>query len=363
MKKQRDRLRRMAAVALGWAGATVFFSAMVAVSELGNHKPLDFVLYLNAVICGLWTLSLPLLSRCAQRFPFSHKNRFRHGAVLLLIVIGVATLFWFLLLAIIYLTWFPYRASNPTLNSVLSSKFGSDFFRVNVLICLGLVMALQYRHTRRDFQAERMRAAELERQLAESRLAALRMQLHPHFLFNTLHTIAGLIGDQPATARRMVVALGDFLRLTLKGGTGSVRSLAEELEFVDLYMSIEKFRLGDRLLLDYEIEPMAATAEVPHLLLQPLFENAVRHGAARLTGDCGIAFQAHRENGRLNLCLENDGLISAPSPEAVNHGLGLTNTLARLHLHYGADFTFEYKDRPQGGVRIELSLPWRKSER
>jgi two-component system, LytTR family, sensor kinase len=156
---------------------------------------------------------------------------------------------------------------------------------------------------------------------------------------------------------------------------------------VDLYMGIEKLRLGDRLILDYEIEPAAVTAEVPHLLLQPLFENAVKHGAARLTGACRIAFRAHRENGRLNLCLENDGLVCQPapntlrnvrrltptgrnltlvsphSPDTPRHGVGLTNTVARLSLHYGENFSFQYTDRPQGGVRIDLSFPWRKAER
>jgi two-component system LytT family sensor kinase len=363
MKKYADWRKRIAVVAFGWAGATIFFSALLAVSEPGSHKPLDFVLYVNAVHYAIWALSLPLLAECVQRLPFSQGDRLRHGTALLLAGAGLTTLVWFMWQMIVFSTWFPYRASFPTLTSVLTSEFGGSSFRADIFICLGLVMVLKFRRIRQEFLAERMRAAELERQLAESQLAALRMQLHPHFLFNTLHTIAGLIGDQPATARRMVVALGDFLRLTLNDGRASVRSLAEELEFVDLYMGIEKLRLGDRLILDYEIEPAAAMAEVPRLLLQPLFENAVRHGAARLTGNCGIAFRAQRENGRLNIRLENDGLACLASSDAPKRGVGLTNTMARLRLHYGDDFTFEYTDRSQGGVRIELSLPWRKAER
>src|SRR5262249_20592891 len=166
-----------------------------------------------------------------------------------------------------------------------------------------------------------------------------------------------------ATARGMVVALGDFLRLTLKDGRTSMRSLAQELEFADLYMGIEKLRLGDRLILDYEIEPAAATAEVPHMLLQPLFENAIRHGAARLTRPCWIAFHARLEKGRLTLSLENDGLVCPAPPDAPSQGVVLTNTMARLSLHYGDDFVFEYTNRPQGGARIDLSLPWRKASR
>ena len=151
-----------------------------------------------------------------------------------------------------------------------------------------LVAALEGLRIWQSLQAERTRATELERQLAVSRLDALRMQLHPHFLFNTLHAIAGLIVEQPPTARRMVIALGDLLRLTLKDTGSSIRSLAEELEFADLYLGIEKLRLGDRLVLDYDIEPEATSAQVPELLLQPLFENAVRHGAARMLRSCGF---------------------------------------------------------------------------
>jgi LytS/YehU family sensor histidine kinase len=196
-----------------------------------------------------------------------------------------------------------------------------------------------------------------------SRLDALRMQLHPHFLFNSLHTITSLIGDQPGTARRMVVALGDFLRSTLKDGSGPARSLAQELEFTDLYMRIEKLRLGERLTVDYDIDPEATKAEVPQLLLQPLFENAVRHGASRVTGTCKITFRAHRDNSRLNLTLENDGPeISIPA-DASKNGVGLTNTNARLRFHYGENFTLQYRERPHGGARVDVSLPYRRAVR
>src|SRR5688572_9531806 len=104
------------------------------------------------------------------------------------------------------------------------------------------------------------------------------MQLHPHFLFNTFHTITALIGEDPATARRMMVALGDLLRRTLREPATPLQSLARELELIDLYMSIQALRLGARVRVDYDIAREATTAEVPHLVLQPLFENAVRHG-------------------------------------------------------------------------------------
>jgi two-component system LytT family sensor kinase len=261
--------------------------------------------------------------------------------------------------AILYSTFFPYRS--PSFRSFLRPNL-SRFLPSDILIGMMLVLALEGWRVWLDFQAERTRATDLERQLAVSRLDALRMQLHPHFLFNTLHAIAGLIVEQPATARRMVIALGDLLRLTLKDTGSSVRSLAEELEFADLYLGIEKLRLGDRLVLDYDIEPEATSAEVPDLLLQPLFENAVRHGAARMLRSCEIRFRACREGDWLQLALHNDGPVrpeSAGGPPAF--GVGLTNTKDRLRLYYKDEFRFQYSDRPEGGVQIDISIPYKKA--
>jgi two-component system, LytTR family, sensor kinase len=348
--------------ALGWAAATMFHS-VVMWSELDGQKPLGYLLYSNGVRYALWTLALPLLMKCVKRFPVPHGDGLRNGAVLFLIVLGLAplvSLTWPVL--IYYSTWFPYQILFPTLSSFVAAYFVKSVQK-DLLICVVLIIVLQGSRVWQDLQAARTRATELERQLAVSRLDALRMQLHPHFLFNALHTIASLIGDQPGTARRMVVALGDFLRLTLKDGSGPVRSLAEELEFTDLYMAIEKLRLGERLTLDYDIDPEAIKAEVPQLLLQPLFENAVRHGASRVTGTCKIAFRAHRENGRLNLSLENDGPEIYAPLDASKKGVGLTNTTARLRLHYGENFTLQYTDHSQGGARVDVSLPYRRTGR
>ena len=210
----------------------------------------------------------------------------------------------------------------------------------------------------KDLQAERMRAMDLERQLAVSRLEALRMQLHPHFLFNTLHTIAGLTVEDPRTARRMVVALGDLLRVTLKETGDRLRTLAEELEYSDLYLGIEKLRIGDRLALNYDIEPSAARALVPQFLLQPLFENAIRHGASRMTGLCEISFCAVCNLNALEIVIRNDGPKRDASSKPPQFGIGLTNTMDRLRIHYGDHHTFQYFDRPEGGAQIEISIPY-----
>jgi hypothetical protein len=350
---------RLKLVVLGWAGASLFFTAVLMVSDIGGDKPLAFALYANAVHFALWALALPVLSRCVRRFPLIHAKRMRNAAVLLLTVAGFGFVVMLSQWAILYSTYFPYRSSSfwSFLKSGLVRFLPSD-----ILIGMVLVVALEGWRIWLDFQAERTRATELERQLAVARLDALRMQLHPHFLFNTLHTIAGLIVEQPPTARRMVVALGDLLRLTLKDTGASVRSLAEELEFADLYLGIEKLRLGDRLMLGYDIEPEATSAEVPQLLLQPLFENAVRHGAARTVDACEVRFRAHRQGHELHLTLYNDGPVRSPGSGSPPFGVGLANTMARLRLYYKDQFQFRYTDRPQGGVQIDLTIPYKRAD-
>ena len=266
----------------------MFFTAVLEISELG-HKPLGFALYSNAVHFALWTLTLPILPRCIRRFPLKVPRRIRNAGILLILIAVLAMLVDFTHWAIVLSTYFPDRPSYSTFQTMA----GSDLFWFlpnEILIGIVLVTAIEGWQVLQDLQAERMRAMDLERQLAVSRLEALRMQLHPHFLFNTLHTIAGLTVEDPATARRMVIALGDLLRSTLRENGNRMQTLAEELEYSDLYLGIEKLRLGDRLLLNYEIEPAATRALVPQFLLQPLFENAIRHGASRMTGPCEICF-------------------------------------------------------------------------
>src|SRR6202453_177752 len=349
-------LDRLKFVILGWAAATVFFTAVLEISELGR-KPLGFALYSNAVHFALWTLGLPLFTWSVGGFPLKSPRRVRNAGILLILIAVLAMLVNFTHWAIVFPTDFPYRSSHFTFEIL----FQSDLFRFlpnEILIGIVLVTAIEGWQVLKDLQAERIRAMDLERRLAVSRLEALRMQLHPHFLFNTLHTIAGLTVEDPATARRMVISLGDLLRSTLKDTGNRVRTLAEDLEYSDLYLGIEKLRLGDRLLLNYEIEPAATRVLVPRFLLQPLFENAIRHGASRMTGPCEICFCASCKSGTLTIMIRNDGPKCAPRSALPRFGVGLTNTIDRLQIHYGDRHTFLYSDRPEGGVQIDISIPY-----
>jgi len=355
-------LVRIRIVLTGWVFASLFFTGVLLVGNIGDQKPPTFALYANAVHFALWTLLLPFLTRCTRSFPLDGLHRNRNAAALLLIVAALAVPVMVVQWAILFYTYFPYHSAGLTLWSFLKSESGR-FFPGDVLIGIVLIVALEGLRIWQKLLAEQARAAELERQLAVSQLDALRMQLHPHFLFNTLHTIASLIVEQPPSARRMVIALGELLRLTLEDTGRPLRSLAEELEFADLYLGIEKLRLGQRLVIDYDLESEATRAEVPQLLLQPLFENAIRHGAARITGVCEIRFKAFREREWLRLTISNDGPAHPRASRSSRSGVGITNTKDRLRLHYKDSFTFRYTDRPQGGAQIDISIPYKSIEK
>jgi two-component system, LytTR family, sensor kinase len=356
LRKDFPVIARYKVAILGWAASSLFFTVVLVVSDFG-HKPLGFALYSNAVHFGLWTLAVPLLARAIRIFPLRAANRFRNASVILVVVVALALAIMTTHWAIVFESYFPEREGYGTFKSFLESEL-VRFLPYDILVGILLVVAIEGWRASRDFQAERMRSTDLERQLAVSRLEALRMQLHPHFLFNTLHTIAGLIAEQPRDARRMVISLGDFLRLTLQETGEPLHTLAEELEFADLYLGIEKVRLGDRLIIHYDIEPGVTAATVPSLLLQPLFENAVRHGAARMADSCEIKFGARRQGNELVLTLENDGPKLPPTSAPSQFGVGLSNTTARLRLNYGSASTFQYSYRPQGGVKVCISVPF-----
>jgi sensor histidine kinase YesM len=342
---------------MAWAGASVFFTAVLEVSDLG-HKSLSFALYSNAVHFALWTILLPALWWGATSFPISGKRKGWKGLATLLLIPVLAALATLTHLAIVYSTYFPYRSAYSSFRLFLESEL-IRFMPVDILIGIAIEVGLIGWKAWQAFQDEHTRAKELEQQVVVARLEALRMQLHPHFLFNTLHTLASLTAEDPPTAQRMVIALGDFLRITLRDTCNSMRTLAEELEFSDLYLGIEKLRFGDRLVLNYDIDPSATRALVPQFLLQPLFENAIRHGASRLTGPCEIQFCASQKTHTLYLMIRNDGPKRDASLGSPQFGVGLTNTLDRLRIYYANQYTFQYAERSEGGVQINISLPLR----
>ena len=328
---------------------------MQQTTDIDPAKPALFVLYSYVIHFGIWALCIPVLAAIVRSFPLQRGKLVTHSAIFLPSCLALALFVSLTYLSVVYFTWFPLRPRYPSLLSVL--RHGVELFlQMDLLTCVLIVTSLYAWSWLQAYRSEQLRTVELEGRLANSQLNALRMQLHPHFLFNTLNSIAGLVKEDPETARRMIVALGDFLRLTLEEQSVAMRPLNEELEFIQLYVQIERMRLGDRLQVEYEIHPDTPRALVPYLILQPLVENAIRHGVARSTRPAIISLRTERLNGDLRIFLENDG----PRREAnAQRGVGINNTVERLQLHYGKAFLFTLQDRLSGGCLAELRIPFR----
>jgi sensor histidine kinase YesM len=343
-----------------WLGVSVFFAAVQSATELDASKPLLFLLLANGIHFGLWALTLPLLAAMVRRFPLQRGEVVRHGLVLLPCCFIVAFTVSVAYVTVVYLTVAsfvssPLLAHVPTYASVL--RRGADLFLLmDLMACVLLVSSLHAWRWWQAYRSEQLRSSELESRLANAHLNALRMQLHPHFLFNTLHSISALVSKDAETARRMIIALADFLRLTLEGGAVPMRPLTDELEFMRLYVAIERMRLGDRMRVEYEIGAETVDAVLPYLILQPLVENAIRHGVARIAHPAGIWLRTERLNGELHLTLQNDG---PQTTRDFKPGVGITNTLERLRLHYGEAFRFQLANRPEGGCLANLTIPYR----
>lgn len=223
-------------------------------------------------------------------------------------------------------------------------------------LILGIGSALDYY---RQFRERELRASQLETQLAQAQLQMLKMQLHPHFLFNTLNGITGLVRDHDnAAAVQMLVGLSELLRQTLDNSGKQAVRLGEELEWLELYLKLQQMRFSDRLQFSIEVPPQALDVLVPNLITQPLVENAIRHGLASRAAPGLVSLSAQRVGERLELRVCDDGIgLPANWRLESNQGVGLANTTARLQQLFGADFTFEVRNREPVGVEAFLSIP------
>jgi two-component system, LytTR family, sensor kinase len=236
-------------------------------------------------------------------------------------------------------------------------------------LILGVAHARDYHMRLRE---EELRASELQVQLAQAQLQALKMQLHPHFLFNTLNAISSLQLEQPETAQRMLVRLAEFLRMTLEEPAQRV-TLRREMDFISRYLEIERVRFPQKLSVNYDVAPDALDALVPNLILQPVVENAVVHGIAAKTGPGRIDIHATRRNGFLRIEVRDTGpgLVKRQPPPAssgvnsagATSGIGLANIRGRLEKLYRKSFQLTLSEPEEGGVAVTIDLPFESEKR
>lgn len=304
----------------------------------------------------LWGALSPLIFRLSKRFELRKafpRNLFIHltvsGLLSLVVLSGAALLTWYI--------GYPNLARSPTLFALWrANAFSIYYFHQGLTIYWATVAVAHALHYYRGIREGEARTAQLAAQLAQAQLQALKMQIHPHFLFNTLNSIAALLHKDVETADRMIARLGDFLRLTLKTSNEQSVHLEQELEFLKCYLEIQYLRFQDRLSVDFDIDPQTLSVMVPNLILQPIVENAVGHGVAKQTSDGHITVRALRNNGRLTMQVEDNGPGLKVNPNETS-GIGLSNTRARLEQLYGNNYHFEIANAVPRGVLVTLEIP------
>ncbi len=245
------------------------------------------------------------------------------------------------------------------------SREAASWWKADPLI-FGVLLAVGYGMAgAREAREAALRESKLEAELSKAQLEALRLQIQPHFLMNTLHTIAALVRRQEDTqALDMLVGLSELLRTTLDSSRGPLVPLRDEVAFVERYAALQQVRFADRLQVSFEIGAACAPVPVPTLLLQPLVENAIRHGIAPRSGPGRIAMRAVRENGILHLSVADDGKgLPAGFDLDQSTGIGLGNIRSRLHQHYGDEASIQIRDRDSGGTEVVIQIPVRAEDR
>lgn len=313
----------------------------------------------------LWAVLTPGIFWLSRRFRLEGGTWYRH--LLLHLAVALAVGFAFDLLG--FLTFRAWVLPGAEIPFSFTGRLLSLFFLDELIIYLVVLAAgfardyfLQYREHLEETVQLRTQAAELHAQLAEARLQTLRMQINPHFLFNTLHTISTYLERDPRGVRRMIARLSELLRYTLEKTEAKEVPLRQELGFLDGYLEIQAIRFRDSLSVHHDIDAAVLDALVPNLILQPIVENAVKHGVGHLEGEGRIALRAWREGERLHLSVQDNGPgLAPPSGDGAvvpPPGIGLRNTRERLESLYGDEQSLDLAAAEGGGVVAHLSLPY-----
>jgi two-component system, LytTR family, sensor kinase len=332
---------------------------MVQPGPLPGHIVVPFAQYY------LWALLTPLVFRLASAVTTERTRR--AASVIILLAAGVLIAMF----VDVVFSWlrFDLLGPPPRPPGVRASPLGpfsgirrfwflDDLALYMALLGAGIARATSLRLRRRNEDAVRLKAeaARLSAQLAEARVAALRMQLNPHFLFNTLHAVSSLVERDPKGVRRMIARLSELLRHTLEGAETQEHTLEQELALVDRYLDIVRIRFQGSLDVDTRLDPETLDALVPTLILQPLVENAVKHGVGESIDSGRIVLEAARANDELVLRVLDNG--AGLKSESAVHGVGLRNTGERLAALYGGAHSLVLRQRPEGGVCAEVRLPY-----
>ncbi len=333
----------------------------------GIGKPAGFVLLEVMPWWVLWMPLLPIVLWLARRYRFDSPRWPRTASVHLIWAIGLSIIHvW--AFAVVYRLLMPDQPSSQLalgvqVRQLMARHLFTDLvtYSATVGIYVAFINFTRYRRTTIAVAQSDARAARLQLSLSEARLQALRMELNPHFLFNALNAVAGLVRRREHDAAIETLSqLGDLLRTTLNREMPAEIPLSEEMELLDRFLNIERVRFGERLQIARELELEALGALVPPLILQPIVENALKHGIARRTGPAFLEITARHVGSQLELTVKDSGEgVASRHGRPPRDGVGLSNTKARLEQLYGAGaYSVELSNEPGGGARARVVLPW-----
>lgn len=364
MKKQRYG-RMVLFILAAWTLFALFFSTQLYLNihYHGLSQPFSKIL-IPWLICGyLWAALTPVTLWLARRFPLEKEVIVRRVALHLLLG-AVVSLLQLVAYNFVFQTLIRHSSDSffplGPFQDVVVGQFHFNLLLYCVLV--GLYQTFDYyrRFREREQRAAQLEleAAQLETQLTRAQLDALKMQLHPHFLFNTLNTISVLMEEDVGAANEMLLRLSDLLRAALKNNEAHEVTLLEELQFLEKYLQIEQARFQDRLKVEIDPAPETLLAYLPNLILQPLVENAIRHAVAPRATETLIEIRSQKLDGHLHLSVSDngEGMIDQATP---TNGIGLSNTRARLEKLYGSNQDFKLETAAGGGVHISITIPFR----
>jgi signal transduction histidine kinase len=333
----------------GWTALAIFFAVASSLTFIASYQPPRWGQTLTLAFAEwyVWAALTPLVVWFAGRFPLGGPTWLRSGVVHAAAGLAVAVV----------------KVALTRIIRVVAVGEQGDYIEISSLatqyvIYWSIVAAAHGVAYYRAGREREIRASQLEARLAETRLQLLRMQLHPHFLFNTLNTIAELLHEDAEAADRMIAGLSDLLRATLDAGDVDEVDLESELALLARYIEIQRARFGNRLQVRIHAGPAERGGLVPFLVLQPLVENAIRHGVAARVEAGRIDIRATRRGGTLVLDVEDDG-PGLEDAERVRAGVGLGNTRARLAALYGDAHSLEVTGGPGLGTLVRVTIPWR----
>jgi two-component system, LytTR family, sensor kinase len=348
----RNRWVRWIAAILLWSTLGVLFALPGLSSRSWSHLLLG-----SLAQWWCWGLITPLIFWTDARLPFKENQLGMRILAHLLASVPLTLLYFYVVIAVGVLLGLEKWSALAHPLSVLN-PFGLLWSWVVYWVIFGVIQTFRYYE---HYRASELRLERMERNFSQARLNALRMQLDPHFLFNALNTISSQVERDPRLARTMIEHLGDLLRLSLDARDKQEIPLAEELSFLDHYVAIQKIRFAENLRIEIQATPEVKYALVPCLILQPLVENAIRHGIARRASGGTVTVTAGRDANQVEIRVADDGVgLPLGWTLETSSGMGLSVTRERIvSLHPGGTGRFSVRPRTGGGTEVEISLPLR----